>query len=249
MYESGMHLGTSNLLHLALSTFDPAGFGRMQIAFVGMCRNRTNECVDAFYDAVDAFDLKVTRATQRQDPVVASIRASRVVAGQSFMAPQATGTAPNELDPAVSCLIALIHDWTEAVGSITVEHDNSKEINRSLEQVKRLWESASTPLKLSFWNDEQLAYPLSVDDFDLVASTESARVQVADLVAGAAAVAHGDAIGHQGGTFGERLRELPWDGWRSNASVWPSTTDITPNRTRTRPPTPWPADAMADWLK
>jgi hypothetical protein len=249
MYADGMHLGAANLLHLVMSTFDVTRFEAMQAAFVAMCRQRTQRSVDTFYAAASDFERAARERAGRDDPILGAVLLSRSLAEQVFVGPRENPLAPSDLDPAVTCLIALIHDWVRAVGPIIIEHDDSKEVRRSLDVVRRLWRKSPDSVTLSLWNAEELTYPLHVDDFDFATSTESGRVQVADLIAGAAMEVHALVLGRPETEFTTRLQDLPWDAWRSNASVWPSLEDITPNRPRPQSQTPWPADAMADWLR
>lgn len=249
MYADGMHLGAANLLHLILSTFDATKFEAMQAAFIAMCRQKTEQSLDAFYLAAANFERAVRDRAGRDDPILGTILMSRPLAERNLVGRQKDRRLPSDLDPAITCLIALIHDWMRAVGPITIEHDDSKEVQRSLDVVRQLWTKSSDSVTLSLWSAEQLTYPLDVEDLDFATSTESRRVQVADLIAGAALDVHALALGRPETDFTTQLRDLPWDAWRSNASVWPSLEDITPVRPRPESPTPWPADAMADWLR
>lgn len=248
MYADGMHLGAANLLHLVLSTFDATSFEAMQAAFVAMCRQKTEQSLDAFYVAATDFDRAVHERAGRDDPILDAMLLSRPLVERDLLGRQQDRQLPRDLDPTVTCLIALIHDWVSAVGPITVEHDESKEVRRSLDVVRQLWRKSSDSVTLSLWNAEQLRYPLSVDGLDFATSTESRRVQVADLIAGVALEVHALALGRPETEFTAQLRHLPWDAWRSNSSVWPSLEDITPERPRPVSQTPWPADAMAEWL-
>ena len=249
IYAEGMHLGAANLLHLALSTFDPHAFREMQSAFVGMCRQRTQAEVERFYVSADTFNEAVRSALREDDPLMGSILLSRPFAADLFIGPRPDRGAPSDLDPAVTCVIALLHDWASAFAPVTVEHDESKEVKRSLEVVQRLWRAGADEITLTLWNGEQLTYPLPVVDFDFASSSASPRVQVADLVASGAALVHAGALGKPETGLSRAIGEVSWDYWRSNASIWPSVDDITPDRSQTTAPTAFSADATAQWLQ
>ncbi len=247
MYENGMHLGAANLLHLVLSAADRPGFELVQASFVAMCRLRTEEAVNAFFDAASRFEARVSALVGGEVPRVGIILLSRQIAENQLIGPRADPVAPNDLDPAITCMISRIHDWVRVSGPITAEHDDSKEIRRSLETLQLLWKE-SERLTITLRNGEKLSYPLRVEDFEFATSRDSPRVHAADSIIGGALDVHLPDLGRPDSVLVPELPTLPWDQWQSNASVRPSEEDITPGRPRSAGRTPLPADAMAGWL-
>lgn len=242
LYRGGMHVGLSNLFHLTWPQLDPAGFRQLTKLFVSWARSPSPLSSSALALATERM------SRHAPDGIDALLRS----AGRTLLHhPESLTPAASDisdLDPAGAALMGLLQEWTAAVGSIQVLHDDSAEVQRWLPHIRRLSDRTRYPVEVALWNGSVVRYPLPIEGIAMVGSESSARIQLADLIAGAATICFGSLIKPPKARrrrFTEALRESPLSGWVSDGTVWPNPEFRPEEFAETQ--TAWPIDRLAAW--
>lgn len=240
MYAEGGHRALSNLLFAILPTM--AGTDEtatLYQAFVSMCRESNLRTRSALVDSVQV----AARAAGGELDRELMLLVEGVQLG-------AFGGGPlPDLDPAPPCLISLAHAWA-ADGPFEILHDSRPELGAWQLAMEPFWRQRAEPTTFVLHNGESLTYPLPIAGLTPVASHDDARIQVADVVAGALQLVMQERVGIAADPrFASRLEsETPLLDWLVDA-VWP-TLDMDPESLDVVPgATPFLADAIAKWSR
>jgi hypothetical protein len=243
LYVDGSNVAITNLLHAVWPAFSPSGFEGLQASFVKMLRQHNKESMKDFFESVEVLG----RATNHEPEFAfKALELSKGYAADEIEGLQ-NGTLSPELDPALTCLNALIQDWGGELGPFGVVHDESRHLT-SWETMLRQWWRDTTPIEVRTWRGETLRYPANVAGLTFVNSQDSPLVQLADVVAGAVSSV---VMSNLGPVMDERFTESLKDAgvlrWIVQ-TLWPSL-DISPTDLGVQSgATPFLADALAHWL-
>jgi hypothetical protein len=91
------------------------------------------------------------------------------------------------LDPGVSGLVEHLLSWGEKLGPFHARHDASTSMERAAPYIRKLCDPSMEPYEVTGPDGSVGRFPLKARDIEFVDSTNSAQVQVADLLAGACA--------------------------------------------------------------
>jgi hypothetical protein len=242
LYRQGGNLALANLLHMTWPAFDKAGADELWSRFVSWARNPVEDTAGSLSVAIeriashvpDGLDglLRVASQLLRVDPSRLAVTADM-----------------SSLDPAGPALLGLIHAWASQLGPFDVAHDDSTEVKRWIPYIRGVSDPAMEPVEVQFWNGEILRYPLPVGEIALPSSETSAQIQLADVIAGAGAIALTSRVAppkaeHR--SFAERVLASRFTEWVIGASLWP-TNAVTPEELGVKPgETQWPIDRIVD---
>ena len=245
LYRDGLHRAAANLLHAVWPAFAPEVFLALQEAFVDLCRARTLESLDRFYDVLQELQ---GRTEGQPDWAFEALRLSRDIGGAEILE-QTRSVIPSHLDPAATALTALLQKWAADMDRIEIHHDESNEIRRQQPLLESFWNDEAPTAEFSLWNGSVLRYPAPIEDLQFVTSHGSPPVQLADVVAGAVATIGRALVGApHDERFVAALRETPVMNWIVGASIWP-TLAVTPEEVGAQHSgDPWLADNVARWL-
>lgn len=243
LYQDGMHVGLSNLLHASWPVLDRPGFDRLSGSFVTWARRPTVSSARALAAAIRPMTAHMPEAF---DKVL--MEAARIL---EFDPTYLAGASDiSDLDPAGPALLGLVHEWCAQLDEFDVVHDDSKEIKHWIPHVRRLSDPARPPAEFQMWNGHVVRYPLKVRDIALAPSESSAQIQLADLIAGAASIGFASYVRppkHRLQAFASEVRDGRLPSWVIGASIWP-TTDFGPQELAAVPgQTEWVIDRMANW--
>lgn len=241
LYRQGENLALANLFHMTWPAFDAAGADELWSRFVSWARNPANDAARSLSVAIeriashvpDGLDglLRVASEILRLDPLRLAVTADM-----------------SNLDPAGPALLGLIHAWAAQLGPFDVAHDDSTEVNRWIPYIRSVSDPAMEPVEVQFWNGELLRYPLPVGEIVLPGSQTSAQIQLADVIAGAVAIALTSLVTplkSEHRSFAERVLASRFTEWVIGASLWP-TNAVTPQELGVKPgETHWPIDRLA----
>lgn len=228
LYVSGSHLVLASFLYAVGRARSPLGLDAMLRAFVGW--NRSQNALTARHLAQS---IRMLLQIVPEGPVT---MAAKIAAAGLEQDPTVFGGGAggfSDLDPAGPSLMALLHDWSHELGPFDVLHDDSKEIAKILPVVVHYASESIEPIDVVLANGAELHYPLAMRAIELGSSKASARLQLADVIAGAARVAHEVHVdGYKGSerAFGEAILETPLEEWRTGASIWPDLSGSAPAR-------------------
>lgn len=180
LYERGGHVSLSNLMFYCTPTFcGVAAFENFLASFVHMIRHRSKFSVVSFYCSVDELIKQCSDPDYRAFPL-GLLRATEAVAGTVLAQGDKT-----DLDPAWPAFVQHVAVWSARLGSpFDVVHDDSHVISHAVGRLEMFKGYGPT---IDYGNDGTAAvFPLTVADVHFVDSKQDPRVQVADLLAGAA---------------------------------------------------------------
>lgn len=181
LYEKRGNLALANLLHAVTSSFcGQAAFESLQERFVAMVRNRDATTVQSFYDQLT--ELRRCNKAPEFDGTLRMLAATRPVAESSPF-----GTDGNALDPAVPTFFDLASQWTATLQQPSdVMHDASKPLARERAQLELVMTEAHPPTLFTRGGVKR-QLPLLAKGVAFGDSIDVPQIQVADLIAGAAA--------------------------------------------------------------
>lgn len=240
LYSEGTHLALSNLLFGTLPVVlgkDP--WTRVLKDFVAMCREPTKELRRSFIQTLEKTALNADERTAGH---------LKLLAAGTALGEFGESGIP-DLDPAPPCLIALAHAWAADGAPFSILHDDRKELRRWEPYLAGYWQERKDPETFVLFNGRSITYPLPVKGLKMAASEADPRLQVADVVAGAAQMVLAAQIGvSPDPKFASTLREATSImSWFVHGNVWP-TLDVDPLSLGVQPgATPNLADAMTAW--
>ena len=240
LYSEGAHLALSNLLFATL----PVVLGvepwmRILERFVAMCREPTKEQRANFVFTLGDIAVHADSHTEEHLRLLAAGTAVGEFGGSGIP----------DLDPAPPCLMALCHAWAADGEPFGILHDQRKELRRWEPYLAEFWRESAGPQTFILFDGRTITYPLPVTGLNMAASHSDARLQVADVVAGAVQLVLGGEVGVSSDpVFAATLRDdTPLLSWLVRGSVWP-TLDIDPTALGVQPgATANLADALTAW--
>lgn len=220
LYENAAHLGLANLLHAATPVFCGAdAFREWQTRFVAMVRQKSPERVEAFY--AQTAELRTRNSNPDFDIFLAVLERTREVVDEGIREDDKIA-----LDPAVPALVQLAAEWSATLGHpFDLVHDHSKPLAYGREQLRLLL--AVDELPRNFDNmGLKYAFPIQAPDIRFADSRDVPELQLADVVAGAAATLFRARARGEPDPFAEALLHAGIATVVSNV-VWPDTA-VTP---------------------
>ena len=240
LYRQGLHLALSNLLYMAWPTLDADGAQWLWTCFVNWARKPAGDTGTALRSAIRRMS---NLAPKGVDELLGVVAAEVEATPAEF----AGAGDISDLDPAGAAFVGLLHDWSAQLGAFDVLHDDSAEIRRWLPHLDRLTNPKQSSVEVQLWNGVRIRYPLPVGHIALDRSEFSAKIQLADLVAGAAAIGYGSLVRPTTGpkrSFADAIMQSRLPEWVIGASVWP-TQALTPEELGARPgETSWIVDRL-----
>jgi hypothetical protein len=243
LYRQGHHVALSNLLHMTWPAFDAVGAQALAERFIAWARTPCVKTATSLSAAIERM------SGHSPDGFAELLRAGAAMLLEDPTAFAGAGDV-NDLDPAGPSLVGLLQEWSALLGPFNIVHDDSVEVRRWVPHIVRLSDAAQPPMEVQMWNGQSVRYPLQVGLVGLHDSARSAQIQLADLLAGAAASGFGSFVTRPRpkqrvfarAVAGSRLLE-----WVIGSSVWPSR-DVTPAALGARSDaTPWVVDRLAAW--
>ena len=147
--------------------------------------------------------LREARAHCRDDAIAALLDA--VLAQGDVVAEVSADTVEHQLDPAPTALVEQIGFWSNLLGQHRVVHDEAGAIKDWQQHIEALSDPAIEPVELTF-GDTTVRYPLQARSIELGVSEEHPAIQIADVLAGAAAAVGLAELGaRRSDVFTERL--------------------------------------------
>jgi len=220
LYENAGNLALANVLHLCTPAFcGVAPFEELQRRFVEMVREKAPETIRAFYRQVAR--LRKLNTEDDFDDKLGLLAATAAIAHDAFPAGDITA-----IDPALPAFVDLAGQWTAELGCpFDVAHDPSKPMSREQESVELLMTEAEPPRNFAR-NGPPTMLPLRATGIRFVESHSLPQIQLADIVAGAAArVMRGRARGKLD-DFAQRIIATRF-GQLGYVPIWP-TAAVTP---------------------
>lgn len=216
LYANAAHLGLANLLHTVVPVFcGHAAFAEWQARFVAMVRAKSPATVEAFYSQTQA--LRERNTDPDLDVFIMMLGLTREVVDEAVRTDDRVA-----LDPAVPALVQLAAEWSAALaGPFDLVHDVSKPIATAREGLERLMALNELPclfnhIRISY------AFPVQAPGIRFGDSRDIPQLQVADLVAGAAATLFRARARREQDAFAESILQTQLPGLITNA-VWPDT--------------------------
>lgn len=182
LYERGANISLANLLNIVIpTTCGKSNYSMLQEAFVQMARSKGQREIDAFYRVVQA--LIDQCVLEKAKGFLAAIAASEKIIHDVLRNFRTTS-----IDPAITSFFLHCSEWTGQLQSpFRIIHDESKPLKADLEMLKRFMDPDAQPIEYGY--DYRKAFlPLSVQDVEFEESTGGIELQLADVVASAAAL-------------------------------------------------------------
>jgi hypothetical protein len=185
IYDRGFHIAFANMLWRGGKA--ACGSERWETlieSFVRACREPTDENIASLCEAnllcsASATNQSIEQLLMLVPPLPEWLR-PRIAADMGH------GIGVRDLlDPAVTSLIENCIAWSERLGPIHVRHDESNVVARWKAKLEVL-ASPEAELEVGEYWAGRVPYPLAVEEIELVRSADSACVQLADILAGAA---------------------------------------------------------------
>lgn len=217
LYENAAHLGLANVLHMATPALCGAeAFAEWQARFVAMVRDKTDATVEAFYAQTEV--LRERNTSEEFDDFLGMLGLTRAVVDEGVRAGDRTA-----LDPAIPALVQLAAEWSAALGTpFDLVHDQSKPVATASERLSLLMAVDEMPKHFDHLG-VAYAFPLQAPGIRFADSRDVPQLQIADLVAGAAAtVWRSLARGEPDPFADDLLRTTALPTLVTNA-VWPDT--------------------------
>ena len=174
------------LHELAPQQLGPELWTRLREVFVSLIRRAGSRPVSEFVSLLDqALELPADARVELP------LQAMRDEAEAQFAASE---TVPDQLDPALPFLMEQIFAWGERLDSFEIEHDQTPIIERNQRAIRNLADPGMEPATFHV-GEAAVRYPLKVTALREVDSRTSRRVQVADVLAGAASFQQNAYVG------------------------------------------------------
>lgn len=241
LHADGAHRALTNLLFTVLPVMaSETSAAALYKAFVQMIRHPSMHSTTRFRECLAVVGLE---AQGKLDGELALLSEGALLGAFA-------GSGLPDLDPGPPCLIGLAHTWAADGQPFAIVHDERPELQGWKTVLAPFWSASANPLTLRTYNGQQFTYPLPIRSFSAVRSHEDARVQVADVIAGAIGLIVLDVLScAPDPLFAATLRsDTPVLDWVVDA-IWP-TLDMDPDSLGVAPgSTPFVADAISDWMQ
>lgn len=185
VYERDLHIAYANILwRRGAPACGEARWERLLRSFVAACREPT---VEKSTDLLVANAASVEACTDRTiEQLLMLIPPAPEWLHPRIAADMGHGIGVRDLlDPAATSLIENCIHWPEQLGTtMIVLHDESSVVARWRTKLEVLAGPEAEAEVGDYWANK-VPYPLAIDEVRLVSSTDCARVQLADVLAGA----------------------------------------------------------------
>jgi hypothetical protein len=216
LYDRGGNIALANLIYYCVPTFSgKAPFYRLQQSFVDMVRTKSASAISRFFDAVNNCIQKCKNSKMLS--LLRQIGKTRGIVQDHL------GNWPHaELDPAVPCLFHLAASWSDQFGhAFSIIHDHSRSLAFEKAFVEALMDPNGPDIRVG---RDRRVMPLFIKatGVSFVDSRTSKQIQVADILAGAAAYL---CIGYAHGTVHREFLEAIRASFRREfliGGIWPS---------------------------
>lgn len=211
MYVGDMPLNMAHGLYTgAAAALGDERWDELQRAFIETMRRPSTPRRERLTRA-----LRDARAHCRDDAIAVLLDA--VLAQDDVIDEVSAGMLKHQLDPAPTGLVEQIGFWSNLLGQHRVVHDEAGAIKDWQQYIEALSDPALEPIELTFGRTK-VRYPLQARSIELGVSEEHPAIQIADVLAGAAAAVGLAELGaRRSDAFTERLAagSLPsLVGWR-----------------------------------
>jgi uncharacterized protein DUF3800 len=180
-YKRGFNISYCNILHICLPVyFGSENVNRLLAAFIDMFRLRTPGSVNAFYSiARDLFQ-------QHSNEEIAGLFAP-IVASETLIEEILAHNDKLSLDPAIPGFFQQCALWGERLaGPFRLVHDESKPIFQDKEVLEGFMAPEEEGQRIGY-DRRTILFPLRAEGIRFARSQDDPRLQVADLIASAAA--------------------------------------------------------------
>lgn len=216
LYEGGANLGLANMWHAVMPTFTSVeAFGELQRLFVEMCRRYSAQSINAFYAHVKA--MRAINSHREFDNDLRMLEDTRLMVDEAL-----DGVDKNLLDPHIPSFVDIASQWTAYFDRpFRAVNDPAKPLAQFRAELELLMSSGEKQVFSKLGPARQL--PLQVQGIEFADSTSVPAIQVADVVAGAAAtvciaVATGAWDAFSTAAVDSRLRSVI----EATERIWPS---------------------------
>ena len=215
LYEGGANIAMSNVWHLLMPYHLGADrYHQLQAMFVTMVRERTWQTVTAFFQFVgrlyDEFD-----GNEWQSELALLLASQRIGKAKYYK------WSDSDLDPAIPSFYDLASFWT---GTLRTEFEILHDVSRPLANEQAMLEvlmSTEAPTAIIGFDRRTHAFPIRAKGIQFVDSSANPQVQLADLVASAAAFGAKRKVLRRGDGFVDAILESKALSGQLNI-VWPS---------------------------
>jgi hypothetical protein len=179
LYERDGHVGLANVWYYAGDTILPGYWDKVLDAFSSAIRRRSNV-------AFGHFDAVLTRAFSSAPPHDRDFAVGLLMACGRLDEFIGVYEDLEVFDPGVDTFVSLMQKWMSVdAGLFEVTHDRSKPLRRSERFLRALMAPAAT--RIVGYPGRKIELPLRISTLDFGDSKDHPQLQVADLIAGAAA--------------------------------------------------------------
>lgn len=205
LYESGMHRLMADWLHnAAASEVGEELWEGFLAAFVRAARVGTDEEVEAMRDLCECLgEVKKAAAGTTTGKILSAIPVSVDYLGGVL----GGAGAKDQLEPALTSLVEQLQGWSERLQEpFRVVHDDSKVIEGWVDELLAFANPEIEPVSIET-DVATFSLPLRSTSIEFAVSETNPMIQLADIVAGAAAWWLRDQVGDGDDVFGEEIRE------------------------------------------
>jgi hypothetical protein len=219
-YEADRQVATANLLHHLMPTFLGSVWTSFLASFVAFVRHREDRTL--WVDFRDKAEL-IYNSLGTSEPRLAAYF-GLVLESEARRDALAEAISDDELDPLFTCYVALADSWGQRLNQrFRVLADESRVLSARAELFRKL---SDPRLKRTVTGEGErtTVFPLLVEDIVTVDSKSDVRVQLADIIAGAAVAALGERSSDtdkEEAEFPDRLQSLMCDKQLFSGGVWP----------------------------
>jgi Protein of unknown function (DUF3800) len=180
LYEGGANIGMANLLFMTMPVFcDKNSFEEYQVAFVEMFRRQTPETIYKFYAVLDRM-IAICKDDQFKG-ILYAIKRSQMCLKDIFEA-----CTKYTFDAALTGLFCLCDFWGKKLQTtFDIYADHSKPL-QYFDDYIQLFKSSELAERELGYDRRRMTIPLKIGELSYKDSKESPRVQLADILAGAA---------------------------------------------------------------
>jgi hypothetical protein len=219
-YEADRQVATANLLHHLMPTFLGSTWISFLASFVAFVRHREDRAL--WGDFRDKAEL-IYNSLGTSEPRLA-MYFGLVLESAARWEALAEAISDDELDPLFTCYVALADSWGQRLNQrFRVLADESRVLSTNADTLRRL---SDPRLKRTVTGDGERTsvFPLLVEDIVTLDSKSDVRVQMADVIAGAAVAALREGSSNtdkEEAEFNDRLQSIMGDKQLFSGGVWP----------------------------
>lgn len=222
LYKHGRNLALSNIYYFCLPVFcGEEKTEQMYKHFSNMIRNQTAEAIEEFYASVD--ELKSCSSDEEFVGIINEISITK-----SEIDDILKGVEKNTLDPSIPSLFKHCVEWGKLYpNGFYIKHDDSKAITEQQETFNKFMD-ISKVTEVYGYDRRTFALPIKARSLTFHSSQEYPQLQVADIVASAAAY-YANCL--QRNEFEDylfkELQRIKIENYFKDMVIWP-TTYVTP---------------------